>query len=75
MKILETNIVMDSYNQYHIWDMCEDDGSYYFTLDSVKLDWTFPKICYGSAIRHYNLVLSQNDDVDWVVQWALGENK
>ena len=67
-KVLETNTIYDSNGKSHTWDMCEGDGDYYFTLDNIRLDWSFPKICYGSAKRHYDLVISNEMDVDWSLE-------
>ena len=76
-KLLKSTVVYDTNGKSHTSnmyaDLCECCG-YYFTIDGIKLDWSFPSVCFGLALTHYEIICYSETDVDYIIKWALGNN-
>lgn len=71
-KLISSNIVYDSIGKSHTFNMCKNDG-YYFTIDGIKLDWSFPSVSKQSALSHYNNICDNPDEVTHILNWVLGD--
>lgn len=72
LQTILSNIVKDSQGNDHVFNMGTMYGGYYFTIDGIKLDWSFPSVCYSSAIHHYNIIANSRTEVDSVLNWVKG---
>ena len=72
-KLLKSTVVYDTNGKSHTFNMCVGCG-YYFTIDGIKLDWSFPSVCFGSASTHYEFICSSETEVDYIINWALGNS-
>ncbi len=72
LQTIFSNIVKDSQGNDHVFNMCTMYGGYYFTINGIKLDWSFPSVSYSSAIQHYNIIVNSSVEVDSVLNWIKG---
>ena len=72
-KLVATTDVLCSNYKVHTFNMCKDSG-YYFTINGIKLDWSFPSVSYNSALWHYNNICNDPEEVTNILKWALGEH-
>lgn len=70
-KLVATTDVLCSNYKAHTFNMCKDSG-YYFTINGIKLDWSFPSVSYNSALWHYNNICNDPEEVTNILNWALG---
>lgn len=71
-KLVATTDVLCSNHKVHTFNMCKD-GGYYFTINGIKLDWSFPSVSYNSALWHYNNICNDPEEVTNILNWALGD--
>ena len=73
-QVIQSSTIYSNTGKAYTFNLCKL-YDYYFTVDGVKLDWTFPLVCKGSAVWHYNNILAnRDDDVQWIIDWALEEH-
>ena len=72
-KVLKSTVVYDTNGKSHTFNMYKDCG-YYFTIDGIKLDWSFPSVYFESALTHYEFICSSEMDVDYIINLALGDS-
>lgn len=68
-KLIATATIYSEFGKAYTFNMCKDSG-YYFTLDGIRLDWSFPSVSKDSATWHYKNIVDNAEEQWNIINWV-----